>query len=52
MESIEIRYASVGSSNSSGGGGFSTGFYHKYTIYTDADGNKHDAKGGPVLMAI
>ncbi len=35
-ETIDVRYKEV-----------TGGLYHKYIVYTDSDGNKHYARGGP-----
>jgi len=38
MESIEVRYTQV----------LGTDYYHKYIVYTDANGNQFAARGGSV----
>ncbi len=40
METIEVYYTDLGQVNG-------TNYYHKYIVYTDSNGNKFAARGGP-----
>lgn len=40
-EKIEVRYSEI-----------SSGYYHKYIVYTQNDGNRYYARGGPSTGAL
>ncbi len=40
-EKIEVYYKEVGA-----------GYYHKYIVYTQNDGNRYYARGGPSTRAL
>ena len=44
LETIEVRYKEISGSNGV--------YYHKYIVYTDSDGNKYYARGGPSALSV